>query len=177
MVGGERTYARARAGEAVQPGPVRVTAYALEVLSLEGARAQLQIRCSAGFYVRSLAHDLGERLGTGAILDGLVRTEAAGFRLEDTIPFTTLVTGTRDTVRAAIRPMASLLTHIPGVVLTPQGVEWARHGRAIPPRLLVGEMAAAAPLVRLIATEGTLIGLAEPRAPGLLQPAVIFSYN
>ena len=177
MVGGERSYARARAGEGIQPSPVRVTAHALEMLSLEDGRARLRVRCSAGFYVRSLAHDLGELLGMGAILDGLVRTEAAGFRLDDTIPFATLVTGTRDAARAAVRPMATLLTDVPGVVLTLQGVEWARHGRAIPPRLLVGETAAVAPLVRLLSIEGTLIGLAERRTPGLLQPAVIFSYN
>jgi tRNA pseudouridine55 synthase len=177
MVGGERSYARARAGEGIQPSPVRVTAYALEMLSLEHERARLRVRCSAGFYVRALAHDLGETLGMGAILDGLVRTEAAGFRLEDTMSFGALVTATRDEVRAEVRPMSSLLTDLPGVVLTTEGVKWARHGRAIPSRLLVGDPAAAAPLVRLLAAEGILVGLAQRRSVGLLQPAVIFSYN
>jgi tRNA pseudouridine55 synthase len=177
MVGGERSYVRARAGEGIQPRPVRVTAYALEILSLEHERARLRVRCSAGFYVRALAHDLGDALGMGAILDGLVRTEAAGFRLEDTLSFAALITGPRDEVRAAVRPMSSLLTDLPGVVLTAEGLEWARHGRAIPPRLMVGDPAAAAPLVRLLAAEGILVGLAERGSAGLLQPAVIFSYN
>lgn len=178
MVDGERSYARARAGEAVQPNPVAVTVHALDVLSFDGRSARVRVRCSAGFYVRSLAHDLGEHLGMGAILDALVRTEAAGFRVEDAWPFASLVTATREAVRAAVRPMASLLPEVPGVVLTPQGVEWARHGRVVPPRLIVGDAAAAVPLVRLLGTDGQLVGLGTREgATGLLQPAVIFSYN
>jgi tRNA pseudouridine55 synthase len=178
MVDGERSYARARAGEAVHPDPVAVTVYGIEVLSFDGRSVRVRVRCSAGFYVRSLAHDLGECLGMGAILEALVRTEAAGFRVEDALPFASLVTAPRETVRAAVQPMASLLTNLPGVVLTPQGVEWARHGRPLPPRLIVGDAATSVSLVRLLGTDGELVGLAaRGGAPGLLQPAVIFSYN
>jgi tRNA pseudouridine55 synthase len=177
MVGGERSYARARAGAGISPDPVRVTAHTLELVAVEGPQARLRVRCSAGFYVRSLAHDLGQRLGTGAILDELIRTEAAGFRLDAALPFAWLVTAARDAVRAAIRPMESLLTDVPAVVLTPIGVEWARHGRAIPPRLVVGE-AATGSLVRLLGGDGRLVGLGErTEAAALLQPAVIFKYN
>jgi tRNA pseudouridine55 synthase len=177
MVDGARSYARARAGEAVQPDPVPVTTHVLELLSLDGPQVRVRVRCSAGFYVRSLAHDLGEHLGMGAVLEGLVRTEAAGFRVEDALPFASLVTASRDVVRAAVRPIESLLSHLPGVVLTAQGVEWARHGRTVPPRLVAGAPTVA-PLVRLLTSDGRLVGLAERGgSPGLLQPAVIFRYN
>src|SRR4029079_2401813 len=53
-----------------QPAPVAVTAHSLVIVSVEAGRVVLRVECSAGFYVRSLAHDLGERLGTGGPLVG-----------------------------------------------------------------------------------------------------------
>jgi tRNA pseudouridine55 synthase len=178
MVGGERSYVRARAGKPVQPPPVRVTAHALELLACEGNRATVRVRCSAGFYVRSLAHDLGERLGMGAILDGLIRTEAAGFGASDALPFETLVTAPRAELRQRVRPLERLLDDIPGAALTPEGVEWARHGRDLGPAVLLRPLAVVPPLVRMIGPDGRLVGLAEPaKMPGFLHPSVVFSYN
>ena len=178
MVDGERAYALARAGRAVAPTPATVTAREIAIVSCDGARAELRIRCSAGFYVRSLAHDLGQALGCGAILEGLVRTEAAGFGVERAMSLETLMTSPRDAIRAAVQPMESLLTDVPAVNLTRDGVDWARHGRELPPRILASAPGVAAPLVRLLSPDGRLIGLAQPaKTPGFLHPAVIFSYN
>lgn len=178
MVEGERSYARARAGKPLQPEPVRVTAHALVLTALEGARATVRVRCSAGFYVRSLAHDLGAALGVGGHLDGLVRTEAAGFGLADAVPFADLVTAPRSDLAAAVQPMERILTDIPAVVLTPQGVQWAVHGRDLGPREVAAPAAAMPALVRLIGPDGRLVGLAEPaETRGFLHPAVVFSYN
>src|SRR5690606_27898220 len=102
-VDGERAYARARAGTPVEPPAVPVTVYALEALWFDPPRARLRIRCSSGFYVRSLAHDLGQVLGTGAVLEHLVRTETAGVRLDECLPFDALTTLSRDALRAAVR--------------------------------------------------------------------------
>jgi tRNA U55 pseudouridine synthase TruB len=162
----------------MQAAAASVTVHALEVLGLDGPRARLRVRCSAGFYVRSLAHDLGEALGTGAILDALVRTEAAGFGVADALPFETLVTAPRADLRAAVRPMESLLAHLPEAALTGEGVQWAIHGRELGPSLLRKPLPAIPSLVRLMSPEGRLIGLAEPsKMPGFLHPAVVFSYN
>jgi tRNA pseudouridine55 synthase len=136
------------------------------------------VRCSAGFYVRSLAHDLGTVLGCGAVLDGLVRTEAAGFGLSAAMPLDRLMTTPREAVRAAVRPMETLLTDVPAVTLTRDGVEWARHGRELPPRILTAPAPGAPSLVRLLDPDGSFVGLGEPgQTPGFLHPAVIFSYN
>jgi tRNA pseudouridine55 synthase len=179
MVDGARSYVHARAGRPVQPAAVEVTAHALELVDLEGSRARVRVRCSAGFYVRSLAHDLGAALGTGAALDALVRTEAAGFTLEESLPFETLVTAPRDALRAQIKPMHALLPDLPAVTVTDEGADWARHGRDLGPRQVADRPLAAAPaLVRLLAPDGQLLGLAEPaKTPGFLHAAVIFSYN
>jgi tRNA pseudouridine55 synthase len=178
MVDGERSYARARAGKPVEAAAVAVTVHALELVAFDPPFARLRVQCSAGFYVRSLAHDLGQAVGSGAVLDALVRTEAAGLTLDTAIPFETLVGASRRELRDHVRPMEALLTHLPTVHLTPQGVEWARHGRDLGPAQCVAPLGATAPLVRLIAPDGRLIGLADRgKMPGFLHAAVVFSYN
>jgi tRNA pseudouridine55 synthase len=178
MVGGERSYVRARAGKPVQPPAVMVTTHAIELLGVAEGRAQMRVRCSAGFYVRSLAHDAGRALGCGALLDALVRTEAAGFRLEEAVPFEVLVSEGREALRTRVRPMEALLGDLPAVTLTAEGVRWARHGRDLGPRDLVRPLTDIPALVRMTAPDGRMLGLAEPaKVRGLLHPAVVFSYN
>jgi tRNA pseudouridine55 synthase len=177
MVGGERSYVRARSGNPVQPPAVRVRADDLTLLEMTGPRAKVRVRCSAGFYVRSLAHDVGQRLGVGAILDGLVRTVAAGFGLADALPFEQLVTGARADLRMRVQPMEALLTNVPAVRLTASGADYAMHGRDLGPRELA-DTTSAGGLVRLLGPDGRLVGLAEPsKTSGFLHPAVVFSYN
>jgi tRNA pseudouridine55 synthase len=178
MVDGERSYVLARAGKPVQSAPVDVTVHALELLTVDPPSARVRVRCSAGFYVRALAHDIGQALGCGAILDALVRTEAAGFALDHAVPFETLVRAPRAELRSLVRPMEALMTDVPSVTLTPEGLDWARHGREIGPRQVVGRLPAGAPLVRLLTGDGRLVGLADRgKMPGFLHPAVVFSYN
>jgi tRNA pseudouridine55 synthase len=178
MVEGERSYARARAGRPVTSPAVSVTTHAVELVALEPPLARLRVRCSAGFYVRSLAHDLGEVLGTGAILDHLIRTEAAGFRLRDAVSFQTLVQAPRAELRNLVLPMEKLLTAVPAVTLTEQGVDWARHGRSLGPAQLTMPLSPIPPLVRLLSPDGRLVGLANPsQNSAVLQPSVVFSYT
>jgi tRNA pseudouridine55 synthase len=178
MVDGERSYVLARAGKSVQSPAVSVTVDALEVLTFDPPLARLRVRCSAGFYVRSLAHDLGQALGSGAILDALVRTEAAGFRLEHALPFETLVQAGRTELRTFVRPMEAVLTEVPSVELTNEGLEWTRHGRELGPRQLRKPLADPPELTRLMGPDGRLVGLARPgKMPTFLHPVVVFSYN
>lgn len=177
MVGGERSYVRARSGKPIQPPAVRVRADALTLVEMNGNRARVRVRCSAGFYVRSLAHDLGRHLGVGGILDGLVRTGAAGFSLADALAFDVLVTGARADLMTRVQPMETLLSDLPAVRLTATGAEWAAHGRDLGPGEVVGPISTSN-LIRLFGSDGRLIGLAEPaKTLGFLHPAVIFSYN
>jgi tRNA pseudouridine55 synthase len=81
-VGGRRLYDLARRGQAVEAPARTVTVHELRLLELDGTRARLDVHCSKGTYVRSLAHDLGRRLGCGAHLSGLRRTASGPFRLD-----------------------------------------------------------------------------------------------
>jgi tRNA pseudouridine55 synthase len=178
MVDGERSYVRARAGKPMQAAAVSVTVYELELLSYEAPRAHVRVRCSAGFYVRALAHDLGAAIGAGAILDGLIRTEAAGFRAADAVPFATLAGAPRAELCVAVRPMEALLADVPSAELTEEGLQWARHGRDLGPDQLVAPLPEVPPLVRLIGRDGRLVGLADRgNTSGFLHPAVVFKYN
>jgi tRNA pseudouridine55 synthase len=169
MVAGERSYVHARAGRPVQAAAVTVTVHALDLLAFEPPIARVRVRCSAGFYVRSLAHDVGAAVGCGAFLDGLIRTEAAGFTLEAAMPFEMLVQAPRAELRARVQPMWTWPT---------KAWEWARHGRDLGPRQLQRPLAPVPPLVRLIGPGGRLVGLADRgKMPGFLHPAVVFSYN
>ncbi|RMG19525.1 MAG: tRNA pseudouridine(55) synthase TruB [Bacteroidetes bacterium] len=83
-VDGQRAYKAARKGKSVQLRPRRVQVYAFELLDYPSpAEAQALVRCSKGTYIRSLVHDLGQRLGVGAYIRELRRSRIGHYRLED----------------------------------------------------------------------------------------------
>ena len=141
-------------------------------MSVDGDRVTLQVDCSAGFYIRSLAHDLGERLGIGAHLAALRRTRTGDFTIGQAVD---LDTAERDPQRAAaaVVPLAEMLPRLASVVLTAEGVNRAVHGRDLGPGHAVGEFAVR-DQVRLMDPGGGLVGIARPAAtPGLLHPSVV----
>jgi len=81
--GGERLYAKARRGDAVEVAPRPVTVYTFDLTGRRGGDVAFRIACSKGFYVRSLAHDFGEALGVGGHLEALRRTAIGPFRVEE----------------------------------------------------------------------------------------------
>src|SRR5512144_2592807 len=84
-VGGERLYRRARRGEVVERAPRRVRVASWEWGEIALPDARFRVRCSGGTYVRTLAHDLGQRLGCGAALASLRRLRSEPFGLERAI--------------------------------------------------------------------------------------------
>jgi tRNA pseudouridine55 synthase len=82
---GRKLYQLARAGETVEREARRVTIHALELIDWSPPLVTLDVTCSAGTYIRSLAHDLGGALGVGASLDALERTASGSFTIEDAV--------------------------------------------------------------------------------------------
>lgn len=121
--GGKRAYQLARAGEEVATEPREVTIYGFEITEVELPRVRCVVRCSRGTYVRSLARDLGERLGLPASLTSLARTRIGSFAQRDGFPSHKLVKGAED-APAGIE-LADALSFLPGVVIT------ERAGRAL----------------------------------------------
>jgi len=172
-VGGLRAYALARRRDQGAPAlePSQVTCHELAVTWFDGDRVGLTMTVSAGFYVRSLAHDLGTALGTAAALEALRRTRSGAFRVEEAVPFEVLANGDRGTLAARVLPVDRLLPGVPAVRLTPEEAGRARHGMDV---AAPGDWPAAAPLARLVDAEEHLVALAVPSArPGFLHPSVV----
>jgi len=182
-IDGERSYTAARANRAAPPAlaPVEVTVHRLDLVGVHGEQATLMVECSAGFYVRSLAHDLGARLGVGAHLAALRRTVSSGLTLDDAMPLE-FAERSREDALEAVRPMESMLPELGEVVLTDEGLLHAIHGRNIS----AAEVASGAPgspgrsgrhandHVRLVDELGQLVGIGEPTGiPGVLHPSVV----
>ena len=87
-IDGVRAYKSAREGKEVEMTAVPVTIYEHEVLSFSENKAQIRIVCSKGTYIRSIAHDLGQHLSSGAYLSDLERTKSGGFTVSDCLHIT-----------------------------------------------------------------------------------------
>jgi len=125
------------------------------------------VAASAGFYVRSLAHDIGQALGCGAHLEALRRTRVGRFRVEDALTLDRLEADGG----AAIVPPSMLLREMPAVTLTEASAHRVAHGNPVPE---ADTAAAAAPfLARLLDPDGGLLAVAEARGDGLLHPVVV----
>lgn len=128
--GGRKLYELARAGEEVERQPRRVRIDGLALTDWSPPLFTLNVTCSAGTYIRSLAYDLGERLGVGAHLAGLTRTASGTFTLERAVALDTLL-ASADWTQHLIAPPAALADW-PTVRLDAAAVAHIRHGRAIP---------------------------------------------
>jgi tRNA pseudouridine55 synthase len=159
QVGGRRLYELARRGEAVARAATPVTVHALDLVARGQETIELEVRCSAGTYVRALARDLGERLGTGAHLAALRRTRSGDFDLAQALAADELE-------RAAGRliPLAALLTELPAVSVGEEGRRRIGHGQELAPEhVLSGFPEAALERVRVLDVRGELLALAVPR--------------
>ncbi len=174
-VDGEVAYKAARRDAPLSLPAVPVTVHDLTLLSYVEGVATLSLRVSAGFYVRSLAHDLGALTGAGAHLSALRRVQAGAFDLTEAVPFDALKAAPRGGLRDRVRPLESLLPELPAVPLTAELAGRVCHGQTVQ----VAGLSAGAPEapVRLLDPAGRLLAIARatPRgAAGLsLQPLVV----
>ena len=125
-VEGRRSYDLARAGAAVALAARTVTIAWIELHSWERPVLRFRVCCSKGTYVRSLARDLGDRLGVGASLRRLIRLRVGPFNLAQAVDLDELAA--RQT--AAVLPADTLLRSRPALVLDATELEHLRHGRA-----------------------------------------------
>jgi len=176
-IGGKRSHKLARGRQTAAPAlpaPAQVTVHRLDILACEADRVRLALDCSAGFYVRSLAHDLGERLGAGAHLAALRRTRVGDFRVDGAIALEAIERNPAQAA-AAVVPMAAMLPRLPEFTLTADGVRRAINGCELGP----GDGAQSplvdpASAVRLLDGAGVLVGIARTGSrPGFLHPSVI----
>jgi tRNA pseudouridine55 synthase len=177
-VGGRRAYALARAGEAVELASRDVTIHELTVVSWDDTDperpvAVLDVMCSAGTYIRALARDLGEALGSAAYLGALTRTASGPFLLEDATPLDDIRSAAADApagLAPYLRPIDAGLEALPEVKLTDLEVAAVAKGQFVRP---TAGVPAVADHYRLRAPDGAIVGIASA-AGGRLAPDKVF---
>ena len=176
-VDGRPGYKRARAEEEfeLKPVPVRIARFVLR--DYRPPDVDFEAACSAGTYVRSLAHDLGRNLGCGAHLASLRRTSAGEYGLAEAVPL-----GAFEDAAAGgeagrfIRPLEKLLAWAPALTVGPEAAAYVRNGRPIGPDALGAPLPEAGTgLVRLFSEDGRLLGLARPAPDGTLHPFLVIN--
>jgi tRNA pseudouridine55 synthase len=198
---GVAAYKLARQDKPVELKPVEVKVHRFEIQTLLGDRARFVAAVSAGTYIRSLAHDLGQALGCGAHLSQLRRTQAGEFSLSQAISlddfanyqaalphgtlFATLseyslsdIVGVGESEPFSVQPQSpylhprQILSQLPSVIASPQTVAAIRNGRSVN----LPEFSDA-PLVKVFANQQLLLAVMERIAGTLFRPRVVLFGN
>lgn len=182
-LGGKPAYKLARAHKEFSLKPSVVTVEWFRLRDYRPPLAFFETKCSAGTYVRSLAHDLGQRLGCGAHLDALRRTSVGPYSLGDAVPLDRLEAAAgRGEAAALILPLEQLLAGVPAVAVRPDAEIRIRNGAALGPAHLGPPPPGAPPfpreacVLRLFGESGKLLALARPSPDGEnLHPFLVIS--
>jgi tRNA pseudouridine55 synthase len=169
-VQGRKAYEIAREGEEVSLEPRIIQVYSLDLLEWDPPEVVIDVFCSSGTYVRSLANDLGNALGVGAHLVGLRRTKSGRFTLRDAVPLRRLQESfTAGDWYKYLIPAAEALADWPMIELDADQVELIRHGHRVPSDQGVKGWA------RGVSQQGDLVALLEAdEASGEWQPRKVF---
>lgn len=166
--GGRKLYELARAGQPVDAAPRLVTIHRLDLLECDLPFLTLDVDCSPGTYIRSLARDLGEALGVGAHLAALVRLASGPFRIEDAVPLDVLRAAMQDgSWRNYLLAPDLAVRDLPAVTLDDKQAGRIRHGSIIPaPPDAAGEY-------RACDATGALLAILEAK-DGRWRPVKVF---
>lgn len=171
-IDGQPAYKLARAGKPVELKPAPVLISRFEITSLEGDEASFEMNISAGGYVRSIAHELGQDLGCGAHLSSLRRTRAGAFTLVDAHTLEELepMSGNIEALEGLCIHPRGLLPEMPAVSADEQALGRLRNGaQANLPEFSGAQM------VKVFAGPRELVGVAKRVAGTLFQPVTVFS--
>jgi len=174
-VDGHKAYDLARRDKPVSLNPVSVSVRQLDLTGRTADLISLRLTVSSGFYVRSLARDLGDRLGCGGHLDALRRTGSGPFQVASAVPLD-VAERLGSGLESHLITLADALPGLPAVSLSEAGVARIRHGNPVGPQFAAGPWVPAGAgiegRIRLLDESGALIALGNLRG-GLLHPAVV----
>jgi len=159
-VNGKRSYDLAREGKAVKLEPRKITVHELEILRIDLPEVTFRVRCSKGSYIRSLCRDIGEALGCGACMSGLVRTRVGEFGIADARTLGQLQS-LKDTGRLdeAVIPPEELFSDLARLTVRPEFEKLLLNGNKLPAEAWPAEAPADGALIRVYAPDGTFRAL------------------
>lgn len=171
-IGGVPAYKLARRNIPVELQPVHVEVFSFELLQVDGAEASVRLHCSAGTYLRSIAHDLGQMRGTGAFLKSLRRTASGNFTISQALTLDRLAELAKDgDVVQALIPAAELLPEFPTELVDPPTANFIRQGRDF--RVSPFRAPRTARYVKAVSEDGQLVAIGEARLPNLYHPILV----
>ena len=182
-VGGVRAYKLARRNETPELNAADVCIYAMEWTRAEPDVLHITLTCSAGYYVRAMAQEIGERLGCGAHLSALRRTRAGAFDVSDAVPMDVIDREGPGAAAARLMPMEALLPSLPAVTLTETGETRARHGNILrlehiakwePVDPVVPPVPAVPIRYRVLSPDGALVAIGEA-SPAGIHPYIVLA--
>jgi tRNA pseudouridine55 synthase len=167
-INGVAAHKLARAGAEVAVRPARITIHSFELTSLDGDTAAFAMSVSAGGYVRSVAHELGQLAQCGAHLSSLRRTAAGAFTLKQAITIDQLKNSSAAEIEALLPHPRTLLPEMPSVTVDDQLAGRLRNGMQVNlPDF------SQAPLIKVFTTPTNLLAIARRIAGTLMQPIVV----
>ncbi len=180
-VGGVRAYQLARNNRPVELQPVEVDVYSLELSGIKGPEVQFSVECSGGTYVRSLAHDLGQKIGLPSHLVELRRVGVAEFEMKNSITLDELgCIAKQGQLAKALIPPRILLPGCPELVVRGREEKNIRHGHSFeltegPDMCQSTQGSPAAPILKILNPERQLIAVARHVAGSVYHPNFVLS--
>ena len=163
--GGQRLYDLARKGVEVPREPRKVSIYELCLLEFGANYLDLEVHCSKGTYIRSLAVDIGESLGCGGHVEQLRRLAVGKFDLGQAVPLSRLEALSDEERMSLLLPLSAIADELPLFNLPDELAFFLRRGQAVfVPKLAVGG------LLRLFTSEGAFLGIGEVTDDGMIAP-------
>ena len=170
-VAGKPMYAYAREGAEIEAKPRRVRIDSISVLGYASPDVEIEVVCGKGTYIRSLAHDLGARLGCGAHLAALRRTASGGFTLHDAHTPDELVSAhARCELEEPLLAPERAVERRPAAIFTDASVAAIEAGRDVS---LASD--SRANLCRAYSVSGNFLGVLAPAGSGRWHPEKVFS--
>ena len=171
-VEGRRAYELARQAVMLELEPVKVHIYELTLIECHGPDARLRAHCSGGTYMRSIAHDLGQLLGSGAHVHELRRLASAEFELSQARTIAQLESlAAEERLLDALVPAADMLPGFPSVFADELTITGIRNGRNFPASPF--RTPAASRYVKAVTRHGELVAIGEAVLPNLYHPIVV----
>ena len=157
-VNGRKLYELAREGKTVERKPRPVTFYEIRILDMQLPKVRLRVTCSKGTYIRTLCHDIGEKLGCGGAMEELLRTRSGNFTLEESITLSQVEEAVKDgTIEEKLVSIEDVLSGYPAVYATGEGDRLLQNGNPLTEALV--EKSIREKNVRMYRSSGKFTGI------------------
>ncbi|HLJ13204.1 MAG TPA: tRNA pseudouridine(55) synthase TruB [Bryobacteraceae bacterium] len=171
-ISGTPAYSLVRKHLPVDLKPVQITTYSFELLGVGGNEARVRIHCSAGTYLRSIAHELGQIFGCGAFLAALRRTASGEFTEETARTLEQLgELAEQSRLNEALIPAARLLPEFPDETVDSVTAGQIRNGRDF--RVSPFRTRSGSRFVKAVSPDGDLVAIGEAKLPNLYHPVLV----